>query len=127
MFLPRLEPAVSGRLPPRDKDTYWRKALEPMFPHFAGRALARPRWVIAASVTMMLAICGVASAAVFGGPFGIGISGINPFGDSHVGEEVNGRLLLPDDQWISPIGPRVDFSDQGGVGGMHRPGGTRCA
>src|SRR6201998_4062091 len=127
MFLPRLEPAVLGRLPPRDEDPYGRKALGHMFHHFAGRALARPRWVVAAPVTMMLAICGVASAAVFGGPFGIGISGINPFGDSHVGEEVNGRLLLPDDQWISPIGQRVEFSDQDAVGGMISPDGTKFA
>ena len=87
----------------------------------------RPRWAIAISVTMTLAICGVASAAVLGGPLGLDLSGMNPFGDSHVGEEVNGRLLLPDDQWISPIGQRVEFGDQDAVGGAISPDGTKFA
>lgn len=94
-----------------------------MFSHLVGRAFARSRWVVAASAAMILAICGVAGAAALG----VGLSGINPFGESHVGEEVNGRLLLPDDQWISPIGQRVKFSNQDAVGGMISPDGTKLA
>lgn len=98
-----------------------------MLHHFAGRALARPRWVIAASVAMLLAVSGVASAAVLGGPFGIGLAGVNPFGESHVGEEAHGRLLVADDQWISPIGQRVEFTDQDALGGVISPDGTKFA
>ena len=46
-----------------------------------------------------MAAVGVASAA-FGG--------FNPFGSGEVGQTYNGALLLPTNQWISPIGTRIE-------------------
>ena len=46
-----------------------------------------------------VAAVGVASAA-FGG--------FNPFGSGEVGQTYNGALLLPTNQWISPIGTRIE-------------------
>ena len=100
-----------------------------MFARFLRRALARPRWVIAGSAVAVLAMCGVAGAAAFGGPFGLGNATRNPFGRSRVGEEVDGRLLVADDQWISPPADtkRVEFSDQDALGGVISPDGTKFA
>jgi YVTN family beta-propeller protein len=100
-----------------------------MFARFVRRALGRPRWVIAGSIATLLVTCGVASAAVFGGPFGLGHADTNPFGSSQVGEEVDGRLLVADDQWISPPSgtKRVEFSDQDALGGVISPDGTKFA
>jgi YVTN family beta-propeller protein len=46
-----------------------------------------------------LVVVGVASAA-FGG--------FDPFGSDEVGQIVNGAVLLPTNQWISPIGTRIE-------------------
>ncbi|MBS1885911.1 MAG: bifunctional YncE family protein/alkaline phosphatase family protein [Actinobacteria bacterium] len=46
-----------------------------------------------------LAVVGVASAA---------LGGFNPFGSDEVGQIVNGAVLLPTNQWISPIGQRIE-------------------
>jgi YVTN family beta-propeller protein len=100
-----------------------------MFARFLRGALGRSRWVIAASATTLLVMCGVASAAVLGVPFGLGHPETNPFGSSKVGEEVNGRLLVADNQWIAPPSgnKRVEFSDQDALGGVISPDGTKFA
>jgi YVTN family beta-propeller protein len=49
------------------------------------------------SVTAVAAI-GVAVAAV---------TGSNPFGSHRVGQTVHGAILLPTNQWISPVGTRI--------------------
>jgi YVTN family beta-propeller protein len=46
-----------------------------------------------------VAAVGVASAA---------LGGVNPFGSGEVGQTYNGALLLPTNQWISPIGTRIE-------------------
>ena len=53
---------------------------------------------VAVSAAFVAAV-GVASAA-FGG--------FNPFGSGEVGQTYNGALLLPTNQWISPIGTRIE-------------------
>jgi len=50
-------------------------------------------------VFAFLAIVGVASAA---------LGGFDPFGSDEVGQVVNGAVLLPTNQWISPIGRRIE-------------------
>ena len=87
-----------------------------MFARSRRRATAR-RSVIAVAVAAPLVIGGAAGAAVFGG---------NPFGTSQVGQEVNGRLLLPDNQWISPYGQRTTLSAQT-IGTAISPDGTKAA
>jgi YVTN family beta-propeller protein len=46
----------------------------------------------------------VAAVGVASAEFG----GVNPFGSSEVGQTYNGALLLPTNQWISPIGTRIE-------------------
>ena len=36
------------------------------------------------------------------------LGGVNPFGSGEVGQTYNGALLLPTNQWISPIGTRIE-------------------
>jgi YVTN family beta-propeller protein len=50
-------------------------------------------------VFAFLAVVGVASAA---------LGGFDPFGSDEVGQVVNGAVLLPTNQWISPIGRRIE-------------------
>jgi YVTN family beta-propeller protein len=61
----------------------------------------RGRTAIIAAVASCVAIVGVASAAV-------GVS-FNPFGNSQVGPQTNGSVLLPTNQWITPYedAPRI--------------------
>jgi YVTN family beta-propeller protein len=59
----------------------------------------RRRLGTVALLVAFVAVVGVASAA-FGG--------INPFGSQEVGQTYNGALLLPTNQWISPIGNRIE-------------------
>ena len=87
-----------------------------MFARSRRRATAR-RSVIAVAVAAPLVIGGAASAAVYGG---------DPFGTSQVGQEVNGRLLLPDNHWISPYGQRTTLSAQT-IGTAISPDGTKTA
>jgi YVTN family beta-propeller protein len=100
-----------------------------MFARFVRRARRRPRWVIVGSAVALLALCGVASAAALGGPFGLGQAENNPFGKHQVGEVVNGRMLVADNQWIAPPSgtKRVEFSDQDTLGGVISPDGTKFA
>jgi YVTN family beta-propeller protein len=50
-------------------------------------------------VIAFLAVVGVAQAA---------LGGFNPFGSDEVGQVVNGAILLPTNQWISPVGQRIE-------------------
>jgi YVTN family beta-propeller protein len=59
----------------------------------------RRRLGAVAVLVAFVAAVGVASAA-FGG--------FNPFGSEEVGQTYNGALLLPTNQWISPIGTRIE-------------------
>jgi YVTN family beta-propeller protein len=52
-----------------------------------------------AVLVAFVALVGVASAE-FGG--------VNPFGSDEVGQTYNGALLLPTNQWISPLGNRIE-------------------
>jgi YVTN family beta-propeller protein len=62
----------------------------------------RRRRIGALSVALLafLAVVGVAQAA---------LGGWNPFRTEQVGQEVNGAILLPTNQWISPVGTRVEY------------------
>lgn len=55
--------------------------------------------VLGGLVVAFLAIVGGASAT---------LGSWNPFGDNEVGQTVNGAILLPTNQWISPIGNRIE-------------------
>src|SRR5262245_16483961 len=93
-----------------------------MFARFARRASARPWFVGAGSLLAVLALTGVAAAAIGG------IHGVNRlFGFSRVGDVVNGRVLLPDNQWISPYGKRFSILDHTALGSAVSPDGTRIA
>jgi YVTN family beta-propeller protein len=63
------------------------------------RNLRRRRLGALAVLTAFVAAVGVASAYFGGG---------NPFGTGEVGQTYNGALLLPTNQWISPIGNRIE-------------------
>ena len=93
-----------------------------MFARLMRRASARPRFVIAGSALAVLALTGVAAAAVGGL---VGVNGV--FGFNRVGDVVNGRVLLPDNQWISPYGSRYSIQDHTALGSAVSPDGTRIA
>ena len=80
--------------------------------------LGRGRVVIAAVVVTCVAVAGVASAAV---------AGLGPFGTSQVGQEANGAILLPSNQWISPIGDRILDPNARLVSSTLSPDGTKLA
>ncbi len=62
------------------------------------RRRRRGRVAIAAAVASCVAVVGVASAA---------IGGFNPFGNQQVGQTYANGVLLPTNQWISPLGTRI--------------------
>ena len=62
----------------------------------------RGRTAIVAAVVSCVAVVGVASAAV---------GGFDPFGNEQVGQTYAGSVLLPTNQWISPLGSRVVLVD----------------
>jgi YVTN family beta-propeller protein len=82
------------------------------------RLAARRRWLTAGTAAAALAV-GVATAAAAGVP-------LNPFGNSHVGQQADGRILLPTNQWISPYGQRTTFSAQT-IGTGISPDGSKVA
>jgi YVTN family beta-propeller protein len=63
------------------------------------RSPRRRRLGAVAVLVAFVALVSVASAE-FGG--------VNPFGSDEVGQTHNGALLLPTNQWISPIGNRIE-------------------
>ncbi len=93
-----------------------------MFARFLRRASARPRFVAAGTALAVVALTGVAAAAV------AGLQAVNRvFGFSRTGDVVNGRVLLPDNQWISPYGKRYSIQDHTALGSAVSPNGTRIA
>ena len=64
------------------------------------RRRRRGRVAIAAALTVCVAIVGVASAAVSGRFF-------DPFGTARVSQNTANGVLLPTNQWISPLGTRI--------------------
>jgi YVTN family beta-propeller protein len=62
------------------------------------RHVHRGRTAVVAAVAACVALVGVASAAV---------GGFNPFGNGQVGSTYANGLLLPTNQWISPLGTRI--------------------
>lgn len=62
------------------------------------RTRRRGRVAIAAALTSCVAVVGVASAAV---------GGFNPFDSQQVGQTYANGVLLPTNQWISPLGTRI--------------------
>ena len=65
-----------------------------------------------------VAAVGVASAA---------LGGANPFGSEEVGQTYNGALLLPTNQWISPIGTRIEDTSGRIVSSTLSPNGQYMA
>jgi YVTN family beta-propeller protein len=55
------------------------------------------------------------------------IAGIGPFGTSRVGEQLGGRTLLPSNQWVSPIGSRIQVNNGRLVSSTLSPDGTKLA
>ncbi|HEY6887616.1 MAG TPA: bifunctional YncE family protein/alkaline phosphatase family protein [Solirubrobacter sp.] len=93
-----------------------------MFARFQRRASVRPWLFGAGSALAVLALTGVAAAAMGG------LHGVNRvFGFSRVGDVVNGRVLLPDNQWISPFGKRFSILDHTALGSALSPDGTKIA
>jgi YVTN family beta-propeller protein len=71
-----------------------------------------------AVLVAFVALVGVASAE---------LGGINPFGSDEVGQTYHGALLLPTNQWISPIGDRIEDSNGRIVSSTLSPDGQYMA
>src|SRR5215475_11757388 len=93
-----------------------------MFARFVRRASARPRLVAAGSAAAVLALSG-GTAIALGGLHGVN----HVFGFSRVGDVVNGRVLLPGNQWISPYGKRFSINDHTALGSAVSPDGKTVA
>jgi YVTN family beta-propeller protein len=78
----------------------------------------RARMIIAAAVIACLAAAGVASAT---------IAGVNPFGNEQVGQPYANGVLLPTNQWVSPLGQRVLDDNARLVSSSISPDGTFLA
>jgi len=78
----------------------------------------RRRALIAGAAALCLSAAGVASAD---------LAGVDPFGTAQVGQEVNGATLLPTNQWISPIGNRVEVNNARLLSSTLSPDGTKMA
>ena len=83
-----------------------------------GRRSARGRVLIAVAALLSTAAVGVASAAV---------AGFDPFGTSEVGQTVDGAILLPTNQWISPLGNRILVNNARLVSSTLSPNGDDLA
>lgn len=85
-----------------------------------GRASARPVMAVAVSAAMFLAAGGLATAGV------LWIGG--SFGTHRVGDQDSaGRILLPDNQWISPVGKRITVDNGRLLSSTLSPDGTQLA
>ena len=78
----------------------------------------RAALVLAAVTVTATAAIGVAVATV---------TGSNPFGTHRVGQSVNGAILLPTNQWISPLGTRILDKNARLVSSTLSPNGTDVA
>ena len=82
------------------------------------RGRLRRRAVGLAAVVASAAVVGIAAAAV---------TGADPFGSNQVGQEVNGAILLPTNQWVSPLGQRTLVSNARLVSSSLSPDGMTVA
>jgi YVTN family beta-propeller protein len=78
----------------------------------------RGRIAVAAAVASCVAVVGVASAA---------IAGFNTFGTQQVGQTYANGVLLPTNQWISPLGTRILDNSARLVSSTLSPDGTYMA
>ncbi len=83
-----------------------------------GRSRRRGRTVLAAALVTSVLVVGAASAAV---------GGFNPFGDQQVGQTYANGVLLPTNQWISPLGTRILDNKARLVSSTISPNGTYLA
>jgi YVTN family beta-propeller protein len=82
------------------------------------RKRRRGRVAIVAALVSCVALVGVASAA---------IGGFNPFGNQQVGQTYANGVLLPTNQWISPLGTRILDSSERLVSSTISPNGRYLA
>ena len=81
----------------------------------------RGRAAVAAAVVSCVLVIGAATAAAFGG------FGFNPFGTQQVGLTYANGVLLPTNQWISPLGTRILDNQERLVSSTLSPDGTYVA
>ena len=81
-------------------------------------ARRRGRVAIAAALASCVVVVGVASAA---------IGGFNPFGDQQVSQTYANGILLPTNQWISPLGTRILDNSERLVSSTISPNGQYLA
>ena len=72
--------------------------------------------VLATGALGCAATVGVAAAA-----------GIGPFGNDQVGQQLGNRILLPSNQWISPVGDRILVTNGRITGSTVSPDGKHVA
>jgi len=82
------------------------------------RRRRRGRVAIVAALVSCVALVGVASAA---------IGGFNPFGNQQVGQTYANGVLLPTNQWISPLGTRFLDNNERLVSSTISPNGQYLA
>jgi YVTN family beta-propeller protein len=73
---------------------------------------------IAAAIASCVAVVGVAAAAV---------GGFNPFGSQQVGQTYASGVLLPTNQWVSPLGTRILDNNERLVSSTISPNGRYLA
>ncbi len=82
--------------------------------------LKRPRRARqAAGVAALLAVGAVGASAA--------VAGLGPFGSAQVGQRVGNRILLPTNQWISPVGSRTLVNNGRLVSSTLSPDGSKLA
>lgn len=87
---------------------------------FAHSKVRWRRWAVAGTAAAAVAACGVTTAMA------AGVVPLNPFGSNVVGKyQVDGRLLLPDNQWISPYGQRAATFSAETIGIAISPDGSK--
>jgi len=82
------------------------------------RRRRRGRVAIAAAVASCVVVVGVASAA---------IGGVNPFDSHQVGQTYANGILLPTNQWVSPLGTRILDTSERLVSSTISPNGRYLA
>ena len=77
-----------------------------VLPGGLAKVIARPRrtLIVAVAASLVVVAAGVAVGSDAGGLFG-------GFGDSQVGQDTQRGILLPSNQWITPIGTRLLVGD----------------
>jgi YVTN family beta-propeller protein len=89
---------------------------------FSRRSIAHRRWIVVGAAAAVLVGGGAATAAAAG----ILTTRDSPFGTSEVGTQTDGKVLLPDNQWVTPYGTRTELTAQS-IGTGISPDGTKVA